>query len=203
MLYSCHVLISQKKKTIKNKHGHAVHGTPSQIPTLSLLCREQWKIRFLSHTLTTWGSHVASLVKFHPVVWEEIVWRTDGQRSSQYPNYFLKSMGIIEFCCLLISSPRALLQVNLCRGLLSVVRSSLAFHIFDISRTISWIELKLSGRHCGNMEIQNCWNRSVPISKMAAKAAILKFFKRHLLPNHKWDWAETWWEASQWHIQNC
>ena len=34
---------------------------------------------------------------------------------------------------------------------------SLALHIFDVSsRTISWIELKLSGRHCGNMEIQNC-----------------------------------------------
>ena len=36
------------------------------------------------------------------------------------------------------------------------VRLPLAFHIFDISRTISWIELKLSRRHCGNMEIQNC-----------------------------------------------
>ena len=33
-----------------------------------------------------------------------------------------------------------------------VVSPSLAFHIFDIfSRTISWIELKLSGRHYGNM----------------------------------------------------
>ena len=29
--------------------------------------------------------------------------------------------------------------------------------------------------------------------------AILKFFKRHLLPNRQSDWAETWWEASQWH----
>ena len=29
--------------------------------------------------------------------------------------------------------------------------------------------------------------------------AILKFFKRHLLPNRKSDWAESWWEASQWH----
>ena len=38
-----------------------------------------------------------------------------------------------------------------------VIHLSLPFHIFDISsRTISWIELKLSGRHCGNMEIQNC-----------------------------------------------
>ena len=38
-----------------------------------------------------------------------------------------------------------------------VSRPSLAFHIFDVSsRTISWIELKLSGRHCGDMEIQNC-----------------------------------------------
>ena len=25
--------------------------------------------------------------------------------------------------------------------------------------------------------------------------AILKFFKRHLIPNNKSDWAETWWEA--------
>ena len=29
--------------------------------------------------------------------------------------------------------------------------------------------------------------------------AILKFFKRHLLPKRKSDWAKTWWEASQWH----
>ena len=39
---------------------------------------------------------------------------------------------------------------------LSVRHPSLAFHIFDIpSRTIDWIELKLSWMHCGNMEIQN------------------------------------------------
>ena len=36
----------------------------------------------------------------------------------------------------------------------SVRRPSLAFHIFDISsRTISWVKLKLRGKHCGNMEI--------------------------------------------------
>ena len=41
------------------------------------------------------------------------------------------------------------------------VRPSLAFHFFDISsRTISWIVLKLNGRHCGNMEIQN-FRRSI------------------------------------------
>ena len=34
---------------------------------------------------------------------------------------------------------------------------------------------------------------------MAARVAIMKFFKRHLLPNPKSDWAETWCEASQWH----
>ena len=38
----------------------------------------------------------------------------------------------------------------------SFVRLSLAFHIFDISfRLVSPIELKLGGRHCGNMESQN------------------------------------------------
>ena len=31
---------------------------------------------------------------------------------------------------------------------------------------------------------------------MATMEAILKFFKQHLLPNCKLDWAETWWEAS-------
>ena len=83
---------------------------------------------------------------------------------------------------------------------LSVVPRSLAFHFFDISsRTISWIELKLRGCHCGNMKIQNCKNRSIPISKMATMAAILKFFKRQLLPKYKSEWAETWWEASQSH----
>ena len=70
----------------------------------------------------------------------------------------------------------------------SVVRfPSLAFHIFDISsRTISWIELKLSGRHCGNMEIQNAKVvlLSIKISKMAAMAAILKFINLHFLPNN-------------------
>ena len=56
-----------------------------------------------------------------------------------------------------MSSPGALLQVSLCHGLLSVIRPLLAFHIFYISsRTISWIELKLSWRHYGNMVIQNC-----------------------------------------------
>ena len=58
---------------------------------------------------------------------------------------------------IIISSPGTLLQVSLCHGQLSVVCCSLlAFHIFDISRTKSWIELKLSGRHCANIEIQNC-----------------------------------------------
>ena len=38
----------------------------------------------------------------------------------------------------------------------SVVRPALAFHIFDISsRIVSRIELKLGGRYCGYMEIQN------------------------------------------------
>ena len=37
------------------------------------------------------------------------------------------------------------------------------------------------------------------MSKMAAMAAILEFFKRHLLPNRKLDWAETWWEAQERH----
>ena len=32
---------------------------------------------------------------------------------------------------------------------------------------------------------------------MAAMAAILKFFKKHVLPNHKSDWAETGWETSE------
>ena len=34
---------------------------------------------------------------------------------------------------------------------------------------------------------------------MAAMAAILKFFKRHLLLNRKLDWAKTLWEASERH----
>ena len=57
----------------------------------------------------------------------------------------------------IVSWHGAVLQVSSCHGLLSVIRPSLAFHIFDISsRTLSWIELKLSGRHCGNIVIQNC-----------------------------------------------
>ena len=62
-----------------------------------------------------------------------------------------------------ISSPGALLQVSYAKACClssvspSVVRLLLAFHIFDISsRSVHWIELKLNGRHCCNMEIQNC-----------------------------------------------
>ena len=58
---------------------------------------------------------------------------------------------------------------------------------------------KLDGRHLSNIEIQNCQNCSVPISKMATMAVILKLFKQQLLPNRKSDWAKTWWEASERH----
>ena len=44
------------------------------------------------------------------------------------------------------------------------------------------MELKPDGRHLDVMGIQNCLNCSFPIYKMAA---ILKFFKPHLLPNSK------------------
>ena len=67
------------------------------------------------------------------------------------------------------------------------------------SQTISPIELKHVWRHHSDTEIQNCQNHSILLSKMATTAAILKFFKRHLLLNPKSVWAETWWEASQWH----
>ena len=55
---------------------------------------------------------------------------------------------------IIISSPGALLQVSLSSYAMaycpSVSRPSLAFPIIDISsRTINWIELKLSVRHCG------------------------------------------------------
>ena len=65
------------------------------------------------------------------------------------------------------------------------------------SRTVSQIERKLGGKHRGNMEIQNWWSCSVPVSKLATMAAILKkkTSKPHLLPNGKSDWAESWWEA--------
>ena len=69
----------------------------------------------------------------------------------------------------------ALLQVSLCHGLLTMVRSSsvhlsVTFHIFDISIRI--------------------------VSMMAATAAILKVFSCYLLPNSRSDRAETWWKAS-------
>ena len=37
------------------------------------------------------------------------------------------------------------------------------------------------------------------ISFRIQMVVILKFLKWHLLPNHKLDWAKTWWEASEWH----
>ena len=42
------------------------------------------------------------------------------------------------------------------------------------------------------MEIQNFQNHLTPI---ANKAAILKTFKQHILPNGMSDCAETWWES--------
>ena len=56
---------------------------------------------------------------------------------------------ILTFISSLGASPGQLMPWPVVR------RPSLAFLIFNISITISWKWLKLSGRHCGNMEIQN------------------------------------------------
>ena len=56
-------------------------------------------------------------------------------------------------CNLLALLSTKAFKVSLCRDLLSVVRPSLAFHIFDISsRIVRRIDLKLGGRHCGYMK---------------------------------------------------
>ena len=60
------------------------------------------------------------------------------------------------FVYLFTSSSGVVLQVSLCYGQLSVIHPSSTFHIFDISRIISWIELKLGGRHWTYKEVQNC-----------------------------------------------
>ena len=94
------------------------------------------------------------------------------------------------------------------------------------SKTISQIEPKLDGRHRSIVEIQNCSNRFVLISKMAPwrplwnssndissqtvsgiepnldgrhrrDTEVQNCFKWHLLPNWKLDWAETWWGVSE------
>ena len=78
------------------------------------------------------------------------------------------------------------------------------------SQTLSQIEPKLGGRHWGHMEIKNCKNNSVPISKMATMSAILKIFKQYLLwPSWKssivfcsWTVSQIewkWWKASGHH----
>ena len=48
-----------RKKEHKKERDHTVDGTPLQIPSVLVL---------LFHTFITWGSHVASLIKFHAVV---------------------------------------------------------------------------------------------------------------------------------------
>ena len=53
----------------------------------------KWKIMLLSHTLTKQESHVASLVKFCPVVMKKTAWPTDGSVKN-LPIAFLKSVGI-------------------------------------------------------------------------------------------------------------
>ena len=70
-----------------------------------------------------------------------------------------------------------------CSGILSED----GHHSNDISsRTIHQIKLNFGRWHRGDMEIQNCLNGFIPISKMDARVAILKFFKQHLLPNYKY-----------------
>ena len=59
------------------------------------------------------------------------------------------------------------------------------------SQTISWIERELDGKNWSDIEIQNCLNRFVWLSKMGTCPAILKILKPHLLPNPKSDWAHT------------
>ena len=92
------------------------------------------------------------------IMWVFLIWSILCRYSLSGATNFV----LILFVLFIFSSPGALLQVSLCHGLLSVIRPSvrhpaLAFHIFNISsRTISWIELKLNGRHCDNMEIPNC-----------------------------------------------
>ena len=48
-------------------------------------------------------------------------------------------------------------------------------HLFPSLRQI---ESKLGWRVRGNMEIQNCWNRSILISNLAPMATILIFFQK-------------------------
>ena len=83
----------------------------------------------------------------------------------------------------------------------------------DISQTISQIEPKLDWRHQSDIEIHNCYNRAVQISKKAKHCGYLenpryprwlpwrKSWKssNNISPKPKSDWAETWWEASEQH----
>ena len=74
---------------------------------------------------------------------------SQNQRARAYHSLYLSILAHLELC------PVSANAIACCP--LSVCRPLLAFHILKISsRTISWIELKHSGRHCGNMEIQNC-----------------------------------------------
>ena len=50
------------------------------------------------------------------------------------------------------------------------------------SKPVNWIEPKPDGKHWSDIEIQNCLNRYVWLSKMAAWASILKILKQHLFP---------------------
>ena len=61
----------------------------------------------------------------------------------------------------------------------------------SVLKTMSMIEPKLDGRHWNDIEIHNCYNYSVPISKMAATLVILKIFKPYHFLNGKLDGAKT------------
>ena len=108
-----------------------------------------------------------------------------------HPNrLFGRSLVHLELCS---RSAKNIPMSIVCR--LSIGRPSLAFHIFDIlSRTmLDWAETWEALWQHWDSELLKSFHSNIQ------DAAILKFFKLHLLPNRKSDRAKTWWEVSQWH----
>ena len=97
MSHVCWLVCPTEKRTNTRSHSF---GTPSQNPITFITGQVTFwshpKVTWgrvknnISHTFTTWGSHVESLVNFRPV---EMAWQMDRRRHLQYPHCW--SVGII------------------------------------------------------------------------------------------------------------
>ena len=72
--------------------------------------------------------------------------------------------------------------------------------LWSVNVHCSWTVAFGGGGGGGIKNSYNCFDQKSKKSwKFIFRFSWTEFFKPHLLPNSESDWAETWWEESQWH----